>query len=59
MGKFKCSLLQRKTYDVHFRETDSGIRDIVILNGCSKDDVKRIMKKRFKGWIPTKIRLHE
>jgi len=55
-------LIDRKTYDVYFREQGSGIKDKVVLkmvlNSWNQDDVRRIMKRKFKGWTVTKIRRH-
>jgi hypothetical protein len=54
----KRRLIARKTYDVYFREQGSGIKDKVVLNAWNPEDVKRIMKRRFKGWTVTKIERH-
>lgn len=54
----KRRLIDRKTYDVYFREQGSGIKDKVVLNAWNQTDVKRIMKRKFKGWTVTKIKPH-
>ena len=55
----KRDLLDRKTYDVYFVEEGSGIKDKVVLNAWSKQDVKRIMTQKYKKWKVIKIKPHQ
>lgn len=55
----KRKLIDRKTYDVYFKEKSSNIKDMVVLNAWNRNDVKKIMKNKFKGWKIIKIKNHK